>query len=403
MNGSIYIFGGYNSEFKVYPDDGNKTSLSRIASLRKAPSQLIIHRDANLMYYTYIREVEQKRYIGFSYVVNNIMIWDIRKIFLNFEEIFEGVATSGIFLHLNNNGNLIIKNLNAFSEEKEELHALSLEISRKFEHLNSSILPARDFTIEKDSIKYFDQNESNQTILDASHRYGFTVILKDKDFNTLRLNNYSATLSNLQRTNEQLNKEISSLKSKIAKISRQKKQFKILIFAFIIIIICAIGILLLNNNLTETRYKYNEATQTVANQNDTIGEQKGHINDLNNELSASIHALALKNDELNNLQYEYNQLKDHISLPFIYLPSDFDLSKNSLTMKYFGLRNETVKIRLTIWSSDIDGYYFSEARSTSVEIKKGYNSVRIEYPTNYGYLDEIVLSVNDKIIGGRHY
>ena len=53
MNYSIYIFGKLSSGYTQYPEDSSSIVLKNIYSHCKAPTQIVIHRDENLMYYCY--------------------------------------------------------------------------------------------------------------------------------------------------------------------------------------------------------------------------------------------------------------------------------------------------------------------------------------------------------------
>ena len=79
MNADVYLFGDLGNGYTQYIDDNSRELFKSIASKSKANSQLVIHRDDTLMYYSYVRrlryeESSNNRYIGISYVLNNRFI-----------------------------------------------------------------------------------------------------------------------------------------------------------------------------------------------------------------------------------------------------------------------------------------------------------------------------------------
>ena len=66
MNCSVYIFGELSSGYTQYPEDSSSHILNRLITNCKATTQLVIRRDDNLMYYSYVRKLENNKYVGIS-------------------------------------------------------------------------------------------------------------------------------------------------------------------------------------------------------------------------------------------------------------------------------------------------------------------------------------------------
>lgn len=58
MNSSVYIFGNLRNGYVQYPDDYAQEVLGSFAIKSKSKTQVIVHRDKNLMYYGYRAQVE---------------------------------------------------------------------------------------------------------------------------------------------------------------------------------------------------------------------------------------------------------------------------------------------------------------------------------------------------------
>lgn len=66
VNSSIYIFGSFDNGYTQYPDNYAKEIYQNLFAQARSKSQIVIHRDKELMYYGYIRQLDKhSQYIGF--------------------------------------------------------------------------------------------------------------------------------------------------------------------------------------------------------------------------------------------------------------------------------------------------------------------------------------------------
>lgn len=70
MNISVYLFGEFSVGYSQYPNDYAKIIFESFAKSAQATTQITIHRDGDLMYYGYIRKMENAEYLGVCVVVN---------------------------------------------------------------------------------------------------------------------------------------------------------------------------------------------------------------------------------------------------------------------------------------------------------------------------------------------
>ena len=90
MNNDVYIFGEFNNGYNQYPDDYTKKIFETFYSNSESITQVCVHRYGNLMYYAYIRKLENSKYIGFCVVLNGSMLTKLSSLFSLFEKtIFE--------------------------------------------------------------------------------------------------------------------------------------------------------------------------------------------------------------------------------------------------------------------------------------------------------------------------
>ncbi|MBR2192338.1 MAG: hypothetical protein IJ910_03390 [Bacteroidaceae bacterium] len=327
MNCNVYIFGELSSGYTQYPEDSSSHVLKIIYPFCKAPTQIAIRRDTSMMYYCYIRKLNDNKYFGLSIAVNGYYISRVDELFSLFENTIEKIALQGSFIHFAKDGSLttsttILKN------EEEEIDTLSENLRRDFETLGSStnILPQVDYTVAKDSVKEFNALDDKRDIVRASYTYGYTFIYKDKDFNTIRVNSYRSILSQLNEENNILKKKNEELKELNAKILSQKKQFKNVVFLILAVIGCGIGLLFLNNNLNTTKSELLDANNTISIQKKSIKSKDNQISTLSN----NIHYLKIGlNDEIKKrkkIESEFRSFKSSLSSTIPLLITDIEIA-----------------------------------------------------------------------------
>ena len=292
MNCSIYIFGEQSSGYVQFPEDTAANVLKTLYNNCKATTQIITHRDNNILYYCYIRKVSDNAYIGISIAVNGYYILQIKPLFTLFEKAIESLAERGIFIHFNDNGELTTQN-NNINKDKEEINHFINYLRVEFEKLNniSKPLPPTDYTIAKDSIIELSLNDNKTSIIQAIYSHGFTYIYKESDYNTVRLNSYQSILKRINEENTSLKKSNKELKEKNEEISRQKNKYQTVITLSVFIVCAIITICLLYNSITSkeesitflneqleiTRTEISEKESLIQNQNYKIEK---YINDI---------------------------------------------------------------------------------------------------------------------------
>lgn len=208
----------------------------------QAPTQLIIHRDEDLMYYIYVRKLDGNKYIGFAVSITDYYFTRIKSLISLFENEIELLAKAGVIINFSYNGG-ITSRLKSFKEEEAEVMAAINSLQIKINDLTDLMeLPPVDFSVAVSSRKLFKYTDKDSEIAGATCRFGFTIVLKDCDYDTIRTTNYRNILKNLNEEKNALIKENERLKEKNRKINRQKKQFKNVVLLFLIVIGCSIGL-----------------------------------------------------------------------------------------------------------------------------------------------------------------
>lgn len=362
MNASVYLFGEFNSGYSQYPDDYASSIFQKFSANAKSTTQIAIHRDGNLVYYGYIRKLQQDRYIGLCVVLNGLILKRIDGLFSLFENTISNLVTNGKLIHFNEHGDLV-SCVEKLYLNREEIDLLTESLRSGFKRFEaySAPLPSVSYGTSKDSCKDFVVDDEQEGIVKSSYTNGYTYIYKSKGFNTAQLNSYKGVLRKSYKEKQELAAKLDALEKEHAKTLKQKKQFKYVIIMFVILLGCAIGLFALNDNLNLTR-------DALSNANDTICMQKD--------------SLYVKSVEISNLHDAHQKVKSNLESlkkkicdrqPFIVKSTSFDFSSGYLRFEYYGMTDVTVNVKVRAYNDEGSSY----SNSSSIYIESGDNSASI--------------------------
>ena len=205
MNISVYLFGKFDNGYTQYPNDYSRKIFDVCHQNSKAVSQIAIHRDGDLMYYAYIRNLDDGNYIGLCSVVNGKMITNIDGLFSRFEIIIESMVKHGYLIRFNEKGE-IVSNANKLYENREEIDFISAGLRYSFEQLDKTavVLPSVNYSISKDSVASFSIQDSSSDIVKSSRINGYTLIYKSKGYNTIQINSYQGVIAKKEKESIEL-------------------------------------------------------------------------------------------------------------------------------------------------------------------------------------------------------
>lgn len=397
MNCNIYIFGELSSGYTQYPEDSSSHVLKKIYPFCKAPTQIAIRRDASMMYYCYIRKLNDNKYLGLCIAVNGYYISRVDELFSLFENTIEKIAQQGLFIHFAKDGSLTTSTT-VLKKEEEEIDTLSENLRRNFEALGSSTntLPQVDYTVAKDSVKEFNALDDKRDIVRASYTYGYTFIYKDKDFNTVRVNSYRSILSQLDEDNNNLRKKNEELKEQNTKILRQKKQFKNVIFLILAVLGCGVGLLFLNDNLNTTKSELAKANNTISIRDDSIKSKDNQISNLNVRLNN-------EREQREKTENEYRSFKSSFSSAIPILITDIEIAnvyndgsvETSYGSSIYSSNSMYLKPRIT-YTGIRDGEsitLYARLYGTSGTLQTGNSS-----PSGYSFSNSMTISSGEGIV-----
>ncbi len=259
---NVYVFGNFCDGYSQYPNDLTSEILKKLYPKAKSTTQVAIHRDGNLMYYCYIRKLDNGRYIGFCIAITGCYITSIKSIFGKFEQVIEIAAKRGSLIHYGERGNLTTS-LQKLSNASEEVAFVINQLYSLFEPLVNSAtkLPPTDFSVSHNSLINFSESDDKYEIIRSSYTYSYTLIYKEKDYNTVQMNSYQGVLFRVSKERDDLKLKNSNLTSQLAKAKvRQRNLVWVSVLGAIAIIL---GIIVWNKVLFPsevTNYKTQDYT-----------------------------------------------------------------------------------------------------------------------------------------------
>lgn len=404
MNTDVYLFGDFNSGYSQYPDDNTSGIFGIFHKHAKATTQVVIHRDGNLMYYAYIRKLEAGRYIGLCVILNGLLLTRIDGLFSLFEHTISRLATEGHLIQFNEQGNLITK-VGKLYMRKEEVTLLNESLRAGFNRFEKDLkkLPAISYGISKDAIKSFVIDDDLEEIIKSSHTNGYTFIYKSKGYNTAQMSSYKGVLTRVSNEKKELQKSLDDLQLKYNKTLRQKKQFRFVVILFVVLIGCTIGLFSLNDNLKITRNALSNANDTISMQNDSISNQNSYISKLHKDIKRVTDKLEREHSQRTKVESDLDKIKKIITTrqPFFIKKTSFDYNTGYLNFEYYGMINETVTLNVRAHNNIGDTYNIN----SDINIHLGSNTASIYVSrymsSNYKHSFEI-LRDNVIIGGGRH-
>ena len=318
MNSSIYLFGDFGQGVISYPTDYAQTIFEKFIAESKAPTQLIIHRDGEIMNYGYIRKIENNHLFGLCIQINGQYISTIKRLFEIFEDVTANIAVRGELIRLNEQGNLV-ESVTRFANKSNEVERITdycrNELS-KLENLCKK-LPSVDYSTSNNDKSYFKEDENAVRIITTSLKNGYTFVYKKEDFDTLALAGYRSTLSNLNSKYNQAAMKIQELNSELSSLKKQKKQMGIVVCLTIILFV---GSIIFFNTLEMKDRNIEEQAETIELQNTenkTLSSEKNKLSDDNLYLNARISELTRmyneKADSCMILESMYNKLSNDYS------------------------------------------------------------------------------------------
>lgn len=359
---------------------------------------MVIHRDGSMMYYVYIRRLDAGRYIGFAIVINGYYLDDIRTLFSMFEKETERLLEAGVIINFKNDGNLTTT-LTSFQDEEEEAETSVARIQKGLSLLKGfHALPAIDYSIAPDSRMIFKISDYSNEIIEASYRHAFTIILKDRDYATARVNSIGSLLNQLNNDKNLLIDENEKLREANKKILRQKKQFKFVAFLLVVLFSCGIVLYVLSNNLSAVKTNLTEAHSTISEKETDIRHLRRKVNLTHDSLKYTQTVLGRERNARRNIGRTLEGILRYA--PFAV--NGLTISSGQLICDYYSA--ETRDVVLTVAVVDQASHTVQE-NSQSLRLLNGDGAFILDLPVQLNPYRKyyVMLIYKNQIIAGQTY
>lgn len=393
MNFNFYVMGTPEGRYSQYPEDYTAPTFANLQE-NMIGARLVIYREMDLMYYVYTERLNKNNFIGFCLIFNKARMTKPRELIKLFRFIIEKrLIESGNVIKYTEDGDLKynVKSLNKCIDEYDRLHGY---INSELEN-NLSKYGIEPLTTIYNGVKSTyetDNNASNSQIISLTDLHN-TVIVNDE--NGIEHGYIPQIITSLRDECRKKSAEIEGLKEKNIQLHRQKKQYRYVLILMILILFCGIGLFFLNDSLKNTKANLEQANQTISNKDNTIVI-------LNNKISSLKTSLTDEKEMREKAENDFASFKSFLNdrQPFIVKSTSFTFNTGWFSFDYYGLRDETVTLQVKAFNGDE-----SYRNSTSMDVKKGYNSFSIYLSDNLNgstwYSFELL--IGNKIIGGdRH-
>lgn len=404
VNSSIYIFGSFDNGYTQYPDNYAKGIYQNFFAQAKSKSQIVMHRDKELMYYGYVRKLDKSsQYIGFCVLLNGMMFSNISNLFAIFENAIAELVSRGDIIAFNEHGD-IISTTSSLANQQQEISDIIAIIRNGIDGMESytKSLPPVNYSISNTEQKVFAYSDHNDTIVNASCKYAYTYIAKDKGCDTASLSGYKGVIRKLHKEKDELSSEYSNLKNQYDKLNKQKKQYRNVIILCLLVVLCGTGLFFLNDTLNNTQQTLEQSQNENVQKGKTIQKLNADITILNGNISNLESSLSYEQSKREEAETELNTLKNIYTehQPLFIKSTSFNFNTGYLSFEYYGYYEKTITLGVRAYDGNN-----SYSNSTTFNVEEGHHFASI-YLSSYlsssrWYSFELL--IGNKIIGGdRH-
>ncbi|MDR0507874.1 MAG: hypothetical protein LBH32_13810 [Dysgonamonadaceae bacterium] len=335
MNFGFYIYGFLDS-YNQYPFDNNGVDFKEFAQNSTAESLLTVCRRGQLVYYAFMRRLEEKSnyYLGFCLVFNGIYCHKPKEFFLLFERAFDDVLMKGELLKFERGKCLYT--IGKFAEKTAEIERIKTFFRNSMEdgfYRNFSALSSA-FKIGNGS-KTISIKESVSEIRSTIAEY-----------DCVHISSNEKSLSELERSHKMLTdlySEKQEMENKYRKLLAQKKQYKAVLFLCFAVIACAVVLFAFNKNIQSKDSQIKELNEKVFRQQSDITILNANIADLNIRNRNLTVENSRLSDKLNRVSEEKERLSSKNNS--LFLENEQLTHKNSSLMSKISTLESQIPVR----------------------------------------------------------
>lgn len=382
-----YIFSYVSGNYQQYISDYSETFIRQNCIDSTEQHQIVVHRDGNLMYYTYVHKINASTAFGFSVVCGEICL-NLKWLYEFLQMTLDNSAKKGILFAYDKTG-AISQKITSFSTEAAEVDNVFRDIKAYLESISTywEVLPPEDFSIPLTSKIRLAFSEDNKGKITESLRHYHNIVVTMENSAP---SSFSKTVARLNSEKKELTVQKDKLESEIESLKRQKKQYRWIIFLSLLVAVALIAILAFNQNINELNYALHKRdvsidslTAIVANKNKIISNKEEVITRKDRELRHTKSELTAVQSSMNDLSQHTPLIVSEIAMRSgdeDYGETIYSLNTTYLypRLKVYGLRDEKITLYVKL--------YTPRGLSTG--------SGTWQSPPGFSYKDEVTIQKN---------
>ena len=335
-----YLFCLKQNNYAQYPNDHTASFLKPLCGHQKEKHQVVVYRDGGLMYYCYLYDTKKNETIGLCFATG-LLCTRLKALYDKFINCLVLFARRGVIFRFGEDGG--IQSIADFIQNTGEIEELFRWIK---EHNESGIitwdaLPPEDHTLSKGTSVLFNfEEDDHRAIVEATRHYTYVFITMHNPTPT----SYSETIKRLSSENKNLLGEKEKLSKLIDKISKQKKQYELVICLAIVMFV---GALIFIAVISDKNTKIKNQLATIQDNEETISVQEDKISSQNKTINEQSQSISYLENRIADLESANEDLQSKISTfnsertailshkPFTVTHTEFSWERGALTVHYY--------------------------------------------------------------------
>lgn len=388
MNFNFYIFGnplGYSQ----YPQDYTKDIFTPVCKDLEG-ARAVIYRDNALVHYIFAESLGDGRYIGLCLIFNNAQAAKPKNLFNFMREVIESYAVKGSkYLKYNAKGKIEFIKSDFCHDLKSYDYLRSIIDSKLDGDNNFDITPLKSNYSGENKTETLPSSATSREMLSLSNRVNRVVIDDSEGINHDETNKLIVSLC------EDINKRdetIRELKKTVSQLERQKKQYRRVVFLFLVLLVALGGVYLLYLSLNETQISLREKTKQYDAAVVSIDSLGSEITMRENEMSSLRGQIDVKNNHISELEESLAQekrlreeaeekAKTRGKLTIVDGSIDFGSAKYRYTYNSPTSGSKRVKVKIieessgrVVNSGEFSEYYYEGQGTASINLNCSLNS-----------------------------
>lgn len=315
MNFNLYLFGTPQGRYSQYPNDYIADVISPLQRSVKG-SQLVIVRKNDLVHYIFTESLGGDSTVGLCIVFNKARIEKPGRLIELFQYIVETrMVEQGRIIRYDNHGHLVYT-VNSMAECGTEYDKLQEYVNEELETNPGKygIKPLLSIFDGTNTVATVDQSASDARIVQLTTVHNRVIVNLDEG---VRHGYIEQIMESLGQMNEALKMENTSLKEKVEGLSKQKKQYRVVIVLSVMMLLGAIiavaAVSGKNREINDQLLRIETLEGTVSDKNDRIRTLKDDLKSLESKYNSvtEVYPLTITNIEIAITDYGGNIQTDY--------------------------------------------------------------------------------------------